>query len=555
MPAAFLGWQTQGTYGMRLLRAEGRVRDVTPGTAADRAGIVPGDRIDIAALGIGGHFDLLYPSPGERITVRVAHEGTVRTVSLVAGRLVVTDVLRWLYLGAFLTTAAFIVVGATLVFLRPAPMTWWLWLYCIGIAPINQLLAFYSFLPDGVMTAIWMVGRTFFGGFSVFPLLPFVLRFPRDRIGGWRGRLRAPMIALVACLLVYYVVIAWYGLQRGLDNYSILNAVPAVVMYALAAGILIATFLRSRGTDRQRLKWAVTGMLFAFGAQLFEYIPGPIYLAPTTDFLSIVMPVTVAYAALRHRLIDIEFVANRAIVYGVLTALLLSFVSLIDWLTSRFISEYHLALYLEAGATIGIGFVLDRLHGALEAVTDRFFFRSRHVAEQQIELVARSLSFANRLASIEEALVDEPVHWLALASAAIFRRDPQRGVFVRGRSIGWHPDDLTEFPDDAPVARYLQAERAPLTARAAAWKIDGLPNGAPAPALYVPIFARHRLHAIAVYGAHTNSALPDPGENALLATLAPEAGLAFDHLEFQALSARLAEATGPAASRLPETTP
>jgi len=541
MPAAMLGWQTHGSYGLRILRAEGLVRDVEPGSPADKAGIVPGDQVDIGSLAPGSHFDLMYPRPGDQVTARILHGATSRIVTLDAEKKDVPDLLRWLYVGEFLTTAAFIIVGATLVFLRPVPMTWWLWLYCIGIAPVNELLEFYSFLPDDAFTVAWMFGRTFLGGFSVFPLLPFVLRFPGDRIGGWRARFRFPVIALVLCIFIYFIGISWYGMRWGLINYSALNGVPALLMYALAAWILIATYVRSHGTDRQRLKWAVSGMLVAFGAQVFVYVPGPVLVAPTADLVSIVMPISVAYAALRHRLIDIEFVANRAIVYGFLTALLLAFVSLIDWLTSRLISEYHLALAFEAFAAIGMGFALDRLHGALESVTDRLFFRSRHIAEQQLERVARSLSFANRLPSIEEALVDEPARWLELASAAIFRHDAERQCFVRGRSLGWQPDDLKEFPDDAPVVRYMHADRAALTSRSAAWEIEGLPAGAAAPALYVPIFCRHTLYAVAVYGAHVNSTLPDPGEIALLAALAPEAGLAFNQLAYEELSKQLAE--------------
>lgn len=552
MPAATKGWQTHGAFGMRILRGENLVRGVDPGSPAAQAGIVPGDHIDIAALGIAGHLRLVYPNPGDRLAFAIRHGNETRTVTLTAGAREIPDVVRWLTVLEFLSTAAFIIVGAILVFFRAAPMTWWLWAYCIGIVPINELLDYYSFLPGGALAAAWLAGRTLLGGFSVFPLLPFVLRFPHDRISGWRERIRIPAVALVVVIFFYYVAISWIGLRYGIDDYSRLNGVPALVMYLAAATILIATYVQAHGSERQRLKWAVVGMMIAFAAQITNYIPGSVLLPPLAEIVSIVMPISVAYAALRHRLIDVEFVVNRAIVYGGLTAMLLSFVSLIDWLTSRFISEYHLALYAEAGATIAIGFALDRLHGGLEDITDRFFFRSRHVAEQQLERVAQSLVFATRLQSIEEALVDEPARWLALASAALFRHDDASGTFVRGHSIGWGGDDLASFEDDAPIARYLHAERKAITAEAAAWHVRDLPGGAAAPALYVPIFSRNRLHAIAVYGAHVNSALPDPGEAAMIERLAPEASSAFDHLALDALTRQLTGARGRAAVPLGE---
>ena len=544
MPAATKGWQTHGSFGMRIVRGEDLVREVEPRSPAAQAGIVPGDHVDVAALGIPGHLRLIYPNPGDRLNFKIQHGDQTRSVTLTAGPRDIPDVVRWLTVLDFLSTAAFIIVGTILVFFRAAPMTWWLWAYCIGIVPVTELLDYYSFLPDDVFAVVWLAGRTLLGGFSVFPLLPFVLRFPHDKISGWRERIRTPSIALVVTIFFYYVVISWIGLRYGIDEYSRLNGIPALVMYVAAATILIATYVQAHGSERQRLKWAVVGMIITFAAQITNYIPGPVLLPPLAQIVSIVMPISVAYAALRHRLIDVEFVVNRAIIYGVLTALLLSFVSLIDWLTSHYISEYHLALYAEAGATIAIGFALDRLHGGLENITDRFFFRSRHIAEQQLERVAKSLVFATRLESIEEALIDEPARWLSLASATIFRHDDESGTFVRGHSIGWNEDELSSFADDAPIARYLHADRKAITAGAAAWHVRDLPGGANAPALYIPIFSRNRLHAIAVYGAHVNSALPDPGEAGMLERLAPEAGAAFDHLALDALTRELAGLTG-----------
>ena len=66
MPAAGDGWKRSGTFGMRIERAEPLVRAVTPHSPASRAGIQPGDMIDIRALGINGHLDLMAPRPGAR---------------------------------------------------------------------------------------------------------------------------------------------------------------------------------------------------------------------------------------------------------------------------------------------------------------------------------------------------------------------------------------------------------------------------------------------------------------------------------------------------------
>ncbi len=543
MPAASDGWKRSGTFGMRIERAEPLVRAVTPHSPAARAGVEPGDTIDIRALGIDGHLDLMSPRPGTTLRLTVVHDGKPRDVTLTAVPDEMATPLRWLILGEFVSTAAFIVVGALLVFLRPAPMTWWLWLYCMGIVPVNELLDFYSFLPYQAMTGAWLAARIFLGGFSAFPLMPFVLRFPEDRISGWRKRVRIPAITFTAFLLAYYITIAWIGLRDGLPHYSLFNGLPALGVYLFSATLLILTFSNSHGEARQRLKWVVNGMLVGFVAQVIVYVPGPVWLAPLAELISIVMPISVAYAALRQRLIDVDFVINRAIVYGTMTALLIAFVSLIDFLTSHFISEYHLALYAEAAATIAVGFALDRFRGELDRFTERIFFKARHQAEAQLDRVARSLEFATREDSIQEALVDEPVRWLKLASAALFVSDEAHHNYSRTHSFGWSAEDLSELMDDDRVVRYLKAEREPLDAKEVAWNEAGLPKGAAAPALYVPIFCREALHGFVVYGAHADTTALDPAEGSLLAALGPRAGVAFDHLTYEVMREQLAAAT------------
>ena len=543
MPASVVGYRQQASYGVDILRADSLIRGVVPGSAAALAGIEPGDRVGIHAMTVDEHLHLMYPRAGARLDLVIEHGGTARTVSLVAADLPVDETVARLILGEFISSLAFVVVGTVLVFLRPSPMTWWLWLYCILIFPVNEMLEFYSFLPERQFANVWLVGRTLFGGFSVFPLLPFALRFPHERITGWRARWRGFAIASTVVAFVYYALLSWRGLHYGVGQFTLFNGLPALALYALVAGIIVLTYYTSHGVERQRLKWAVFGMLIAFTAEIAAYVPGPAWLSPLAGLISIVMPLTVAYATLRHRLIAVDFVVNRALAYGLLTAALLVIVSLIDWLTARFISEYHLALYVEAGSSIGLGFALNRLHQGLESFLDRLFFRERHRVENRMELIARSLPFARRVSSIEKALVDEPERLLKLASAALFRRTEEDGPFVRSRSTGWSDEDSAEVDAENQLVRTLMAERRTLTNREAGWAAElPAPHHAAAPNVYVPIFCRQSLSAVAVYGAHRNGTSLDPAEIALLSSLAPGAGVALDQITFETLRKELDEA-------------
>src|SRR4029450_11874395 len=103
------------------------------------------------------------------------------------------------------------------------------------------------------------------------------------------------------------------------------------VVGALAS--LVVRLRRSRGRERQQIKWfvyvALLGILsiFPLGPLLSSLLPSdhggildtllnPWLLAPTA------LMITVAAAIVRHQLYDIDRVINRTLVYGLLTVLL-----------------------------------------------------------------------------------------------------------------------------------------------------------------------------------------------------------------------------------------
>ena len=113
--------------------------------------------------------------------------------------------------------------------------------------------------------------------------------------------------------------------------------VPATVAYAPAvigamAG-LVVRLRRSRGVERQQLKWVayvgslmLSALLLAAVSLAFRSpVVDPIGSVGWGVFLLLVvfgLPAAVGASILRHRLYDIDVVINRTLVYGALTATL-----------------------------------------------------------------------------------------------------------------------------------------------------------------------------------------------------------------------------------------
>jgi hypothetical protein len=100
--------------------------------------------------------------------------------------------------------------------------------------------------------------------------------------------------------------------------------VPLLFLTVLAAaGSLLARFRRSRGQQRQQLKWLAYGGAFLAAilvADLVSLDPPGLWdiVLETLSFGALY--VGVAMAVLRHRLYDIDRLINRTVVYGLVTA-------------------------------------------------------------------------------------------------------------------------------------------------------------------------------------------------------------------------------------------
>ena len=98
----------------------------------------------------------------------------------------------------------------------------------------------------------------------------------------------------------------------------------ASVCAIAAIASLVVRFRRSRGVERQQLKWLTFAAALMILAQ-----PVTDYLFPASGIGTVVFGLTIAcvpiaagIAILRYRLYDIDRLINRTLVYGLLTAIL-----------------------------------------------------------------------------------------------------------------------------------------------------------------------------------------------------------------------------------------
>ncbi len=544
LPMVAEPWLPYGYTGLQL--DDGQIVAVDPGSPAARAGVQAGDRIVFGSaswktLILLGDFGLL--PPNYPVAMSVERAGAAVPVHFITEpRLDRQSPLETL--AAVASNAVypvFALTGALLVLLRPSLMTRALFVFCLAYGTTIATVH-WAFLPSAIFVPVSLFNGVFSGSFGDFPILLFVLLFPDYTLTGWRLRVATVVFAATALDLCLGIATQLLALTRPIPHLLDVLVLPGEVVWISAIAILAYTYASATVAERQRLKWAVLGMSFAFAAEVVNtwgsVLGAPRVLTNTANALTIVMPASLAYAILRHRLIDVRFALNRALLYTATTTVLFAMMGFLDWLTGKLVGDVHLSDAIEAAVAIGLGFVLNRVHQVLEGFVDRVLFRSRYRAETYLERVATSLPFATAERTVDETLVREPFDTLRLASAATFRlRDD--GDYVRVGSAGWDSGVLRLDRDD-PLVRFMVAERSDVWLEDVRRKVLGAPSGECAPVLAVPVISRNEVLAFTLYGLHADGTQLDPDEVRLLDRLARAAASAYDHVEVAALRQRLA---------------
>jgi hypothetical protein len=222
--------------------------------------------------------------------------------------------------------------------------------------------------------------------------------------------------------------------------------VLAALAFVLAAAALVVRFRRSRGIERQQLKWfAYVGMLAAIGlglamAQvLFGAQPGDDVEGGWLEIVGAVgwfmalgaivlgIPIATGMAILRHRLYDIDVVINRTLVYGALTATLaaayLGSVLLLQLTLSPLTEDSGLAI---AGSTLAVAALFRPARARIQALVDRRFYRRKYDAAHTIERFGTRLRDVVELDSLSAELRGVVAETMQPAHVSLWLREAAR---------------------------------------------------------------------------------------------------------------------------------
>ena len=401
---------------------------------ADRAGIRAGDVVHlIQAAPIESAADvarrLAYTGAWAKAAYMIHRGGVDVAVTVIVGEAGKGFAITWQYL----VGAAYLAIGLFVYFRRgSAYKARHFYVFCL------VSFIFYGFHYTGKLNAFdttiyW--GNLVAGWFAPALFVHFCLTFPDPR--PWYRRWHAPLLYVPGAVLTLVTAGFASGFLSvpGMPGHDILNSLDRAWMALLsvtylASGLVLQAGYRAAEDTviRQQLKWLRNGVVFGFGpfALLyalplvlnFEMSPYQNYLVATLPLI----PLTIAYAIVRYRLMDVDVIFRRGFAYTLATLCVLgAFYGLVYSLGSLVQRNVK-----DLGGTglitvmLIATFLFQPIRNWIQERLDRYFYRDRYNYRRTLIEFARELNSETDLDQMMQSVADRLMQTLSIRHVAFF---------------------------------------------------------------------------------------------------------------------------------------
>jgi len=353
-----------------------------------------------------------------------------------------------LSVGKFVGGVPFLIfplVGALIASRRPRNPIGWILLADGLLWMVTGMMDYYGVYgvgePGSVPFPVIVAGINNFMWVPAVGLLGtyVFLLFPDGRLPSRRWRPLSWLAGGVMVLLCILVILSPGPLQNlgdvrnpfGLESYpwletagySVLPLLPLCMIASVLS--LVMRYRRSRGEERQQIKWIafaasfvgllyvtamVCGFIFPSGAWFQEGSPLWLDLLGYAALISFTLvPIAVGFAVLRYRLYDIDLLINRTLVYGSLTATLVALyftgVATTQAIVQALTGREDLPQIAIVASTLVIAALFNPLRVRIQSFIDRRFYRNKYDAAKTLEAFSAKLRDETDLDSLNAEVI------------------------------------------------------------------------------------------------------------------------------------------------------
>ena len=509
------GFRAEPLRGVRMT-----LLAIDPGSELAAIGAKPGDTLELER-----QIDLRRrPEPGDSVTAVVRRADTATPVALRGTPREASAPERAAYVLAFVDLVVVLAFGLLVGLSRPHGLANRC-LALIFITSAASLLANETF-PAAVFLPAFTAQQALAGMAAGF-LLIFGIYYPDDA-----PELRRRGFARFTPLWWLLSVAAAVSLVSQVFHGTSPSTTFGLVIFSAFLALFIVSMVRglraSVGEHRQRFKWIFLSLGVAFGACVPTWVPGwevapiPLLLATCGILVGLI---GLAYAVLRHHVLDFAFAVNRAIVYAALTGLLLLAFYAVEKGAEHYI---HLEgetsnAFLDAAIGLALFLAVHKVKHRVDRSVERLLFREWHQREAHLESFTGSAIHFTRERSLCDAYAEALRSFAGGALVGVYVRD-DKGDYKRQSG----DEGLARSIDaDHAVAVSLRASRA-AAAGDAVRTLDAC--------LALPFLSHDGIRGLVLLGARPPSgASYRPDEVRVLERSAHEVGMVLQTLEGERL--------------------
>jgi hypothetical protein len=359
------------------------------------------------------------------------------------GQPVIYDITATVYIGEvargiplsyqYLVGLAYMAIGLFIYFRRgSAPKARHFYVFCLASFVFScfhytgKLNSFDQVMYWGNLVAGWLAPAVF---------LHFCMGFPEPR--PWQKRW---MIAAIYAPGAIFTLVA-VGFAAGVITAPGFSSIEVryildrwwmallTIAYIASGVVLQAGYMKADDTViRQQLKWLRNGVLFGFAPFVILYAAPYILGVPFSPYLNYavltlpLIPLTIAYAIVRYRLMDVDVIFRRGYAYTLATLCVLAAfyaivlgVSQLVKVSFKDMSNTNLVIVMLIAT-----FLFQPIRNWIQERLDRYFYRDRYNYRQTLVEFARELNSDSDLDPMLQSVADRLMQTLSIRHVAFF---------------------------------------------------------------------------------------------------------------------------------------
>jgi phosphoserine phosphatase RsbU/P len=376
----------------------------------------------------------------------------------------------------------------------------------------------------------------------------FFLRFPvKMKAIDWVWPRVILYLIAVATIMptVMRLFFGWTGMMPPFLNYLV-GYTPASFFIGGLMVFIFSYFFRVDPSRRKQLRPVLYGVVTVIlsvvysnvlrASNQFALFTTPVLLLPV--MLIVLLPCTIGYSIFKYRLMDIDLVIKRSLLYAIVTAVLAGLYLLLVYLIS---SGLTYALGTEESqlgnlfAFVVLAFAFDPLKRKAQDWIDRFFYQERYNYQRALLEFSQELPSKMHLDEILNSIISRISTTMHVEKVAVVLCDEQEGCSSASRNIQAADCGFGRQPDGLLAS--LRTTRAPRSFALLAnepeyYQINEADKARLARAgvvLSVPMFLQGRLIGAINVGMKSSGKVYSQEDIDLLSTVAGQAAIAVEN--------------------------